>query len=202
MNSAPHRPARWLSVIFAFLSILLLGTLIVSAQGDATPLAIGENQIGEITVANSSTAFSIQVGAPQSVNLQVLAITPSFLPSFLIIDPSGIVIMDAVNNGIQTSAAGTPNLSGGGTYRIEVSGANGSTGQFLISVQAGAPLAPPQPLTPGQPLGGVVSTQATRQAFSFSGSISDVLLLTVRSSVPNTDPPSRCAMPTAANCSA
>ncbi len=188
MYSAPHRPARWLSALIVFFSILLLGAMIVSAQGDATPLTIGENRVGEITVANGSAAFTVQVGAPQSINLQVLAITPSFLPSFRVLDPSGIVIMDAVNNGVQTSAAGTPNLSGGGAYRIEVSGANGSTGQFLISAQAGAPLAPPQPLTPGQPLGGVVSAQTTRQAFSFNGSISDVLLLTVRSSVPNADP--------------
>ena len=182
MYSAPQRQARRLSALITFFSLLLLGTMIVSAQGDATPLTIGENRVGEITVANSSAAFTVQVGAPQTVNLQVLAITPSFLPTFLIIDPSGIAIMNAVNDGTQTSAVGTPNLAGGGTYRIEVSGANGSIGQFLISMQAGAPLAPPQPLTPGQPLGGVVNAQTTRQAFSFSGSISDGMLLTVRSS--------------------
>ncbi len=188
MYSSPHRQARWLSVLFAILSILLLGTMIVSAQGDATPLTIGENRVGEISVAASSSVFTIQVGAPQSVNVQVLAITPNFLPSFRILDPSGIVIMNAINNGIQTSAAGMPNLSGSGVYRIEVSGTNNSTGQFLISVQPGAPLAPPQPLTPGQPLSGVVSAQTTRQAFSFNGSSSDVLLLTVRSGSPNADP--------------
>ena len=78
MYSSPHRQARWLSAIVSLVSILLLGALIVSAQGDATPLTIGENEVGEITAANSSAAFSIQVGAPQSVNVQVLAITPGF----------------------------------------------------------------------------------------------------------------------------
>ncbi len=188
MDSAPHRPARRLSALVLFLSLLLLSTAIVNAQSDVTPLAIGENRVGEITVASSTATFTLQVGAPQSVTLQVLAITPGFLPTFLIVDPSGIVIMDAINDGTQSSAAAAPNLADGGDYRIEVSGANGSTGQFLISAQAGAPLAPPQPLTPGQLLDGTVSAQTTRLAYAFSGSPNDILLLTVRSSAPDADP--------------
>ncbi len=169
---------RWV-LIASLIAIFLVGTLTISAQG--TPITIGENETGNVTDAGSAVSYTLTVAAPMSVNVQVLAITPGFAPNFRMIDPGGIVVLDTSNPGTQTIVQGTPNLSSPGAYTIEVRSANGATGQFLISVQPGAPLAPPQPLTPGLPLNGTVSPQNTRQAYSFSGLQTDVLLLTVRS---------------------
>jgi uncharacterized protein YraI len=161
--------------------MLLVGTLSVAAQGNPTPITIGENKTGSIDSVGTSTRYTLSVAAPMSVNIQILAISSGFAPNFRVVDPGGIVILDAANPGTQTIAQGSPNLSSPGSYTIEVFSANATSGQFLISVQPGAPLAPPQALSPGQPLNGAVNSQTSRQAFSFSGTPNDVLLLVVSS---------------------
>ncbi len=175
-----------LLLITALLCAVLSGG--VSAQESATPVAVGENQSGQVTDTSGVALFTLTVAAPMSVNLQVLAITPGFAPTFRILDPNGVVVLDAANPGTQTIAQAMPDFSSPGTYIIEVRSANDAPGQFLISVQTGAPLAPPQPLSAAQPIEGVVSAQNTRQAYSFSGSSDDVLVLTVRSTSNTTAP--------------
>lgn len=181
MHTAKRKPRQGLVVLLTFLCVVLTGVLSVSAQTPAIPITIGENKTGNVTGPGTSVGYALSVAAPQSVNIQVLAISSGFAPNFRVIDPGGIIILDASNPGTQTIAQGTPNLSSPGTYTIEIFSANSNGGQFLISVQPGAPLAPPQALTPGQPINGSVSSQTTRQAFSFTGQPNDVLVLIVRS---------------------
>ena len=166
--------------------VLLVGTT-VQAQA-VTPITIGENTIGSIAQANAPADFSITVAVPGTVNVQVLAVTPGFAPTFSVIAPSGIIVATAANNGSQTIVQAAANLATAGTYIIRVNTANGTTGQFLVSVQAGAPAAPPQPLAPGQVVNGSVSQQTPRQAYSFAGAFSDVLLVNVRSGSPTVGP--------------
>ena len=166
-------------LITALLCAILSGG--VNAQDAATPISIGENETGQVTDSSGAVLFAFTLGVPMSVDLQVLAITPGFAPTFRIVDPDGVVVLDAANPDGQTVTQGMPNLSSSGTYTIEVGSANETTGQFLVSVQPGAPLAPPQALPAGQLLNGAVEARNSRQAYRFSGSFDDVLLLTVRS---------------------
>jgi hypothetical protein len=184
MNSGTGKRALLIFLICVF----LVGVLAVSAQAAPTPINIGENKTGEVTDANTPVQYAVAVGAPQSISIQVLAITPGFAPTFQVLDPGGIVVLDTANPGTLTIAQGTPSLSSPGSYTIEVKASNGTAGQFLISVQAGAPLAPPTPLTPGQPINDTVNPQTSRKAYSFSGSPSDVLALVVRSAAPDSGP--------------
>ena len=174
------RRALWSMVISVLVWLFLIGVIAVGAQAVTTPITLGENKTGSLADANSAALYSIEVGAPQSVIVLVLAVTPGFAPTFRVLDPGGVVVLDTANPGTQNIAQSAPNLSSSGTYTIEVRSANNSAGQFLISVQPGAPLTPGQALTPGTALNGSVDGQTTRQAYSFSGSASDVLLLTVR----------------------
>ncbi len=174
-----RQQARWSSIIAGLIGIFLLGILTVSAQDTGTPINVGENKTGDIAEPAGSTAYSLAIGTPQSVNVLVLAITPGYAPAFRVLDPSGVVVVDNANADTKTNAQGQVALSGVGTYTIEVRSANGTAGQFVVSVQPGAPLAPPVPLTPGVPINGIVDSQTTRQAYSFSGLPSDGLLLTV-----------------------
>ena len=162
--------------IFVLLSCLLwVG---VAQAQVATPIAIGENRTGEIGQPGAVAEFSLLTPSAVAANIQVLAISQGLAPAFEVIAPPGIII------------ASDPNMTGGGiasaavtlspgSYLIRVRSAANSTGQFLISVQGGAPLAPPQPLLLGQPVSGQVSAQATRQAYSFRGQLGEILLLTV-----------------------
>src|SRR5664279_5640446 len=168
-------------VVATLIWVLLIGAVSISAQATPTPISIGQNQTGVVTDPTVPVQYSVGVAAPQSVNIQVLAISQGFAPTFQVLDPGGVVVLDTANPGTLTIVQGVPNLSSPGTYTIVVRSANNQPGQFLISVQPGAPLAPPQPLAPGQPVDGSVDSQTSRRAYSFSGSPNDVLLLTVRS---------------------
>ncbi|HVU13127.1 MAG TPA: SH3 domain-containing protein [Phototrophicaceae bacterium] len=170
------------------LCLSLVGVLIVSAQATPPPLTIGQNTTASITDPTTALQYSLTVAAPQSVNIQVLAITPGFAPTFRVIDPSGAVIVDTANPGTQASVQASPNLSSPGMYIVEIHSANNTAGQFLISVQPGAPLAPPTPLQLGQPVLATVNPQTTRAAYSFSGSQTDVLLLDVISTTDTSGP--------------
>ncbi|MEO8393764.1 MAG: hypothetical protein ABI700_12305, partial [Chloroflexota bacterium] len=184
MNSGTSKRALLIFLICVF----LVGVLAINAQAAPTPINIGENKTGEVTDASSAVEYAVTVAAPQSISIQVLAITPGFAPTFQVLDPGGIVVLDTANPGTLTIAQGSPSLSSPGSYTIAVKTSNGTPGQFLISVQAGAPLAPPTPLTPGQPLTGSVDAQNARLAYSFSGMTTDVLALVVRSSAPDSGP--------------
>jgi hypothetical protein len=139
--------------------LLLISAVTVAAQAAATLITLGENKTGSITDASNTSLYSIEVGAPQSVIILMLALTPDFEPPFRVLNPSGIVVLDTTSSASQNIAQGTLNLSSSGSYTIEVRSANNSAGQFLISTQAGAPLTLPQALTAGTPLNGSVNIQ-------------------------------------------
>ncbi len=142
MSSISHRTLG--SVVISMLVwLFLVGVVTVGAQATATLITLGENKTGNISDASNPALYSIEVGAPQSVTILVLAVTPDFAPTFRVLDPGGVVVLDTANPGTQNIAQGTSNLSSSGTYTIEVSSANNTSGQFLISAQPGAPLLPP-----------------------------------------------------------
>ncbi|MFN8561905.1 MAG: SH3 domain-containing protein [Anaerolineae bacterium] len=186
MNAISHALRQSGFAIVALICLFLIGAIVVSAQTAPTPITIGENQIGTITDTTEGVQFSLSAAAPTSVEIQVLAISPGFAPMFRILDPTGIVVLDATGSSTQTIATGVPNLSSPGSYTIEVSSANGTPGQFLISVQPGTPLAPPPPLVLGETRSGSVDSDETREAYAFSASESEILLLTVRADDPKT----------------
>ncbi len=179
---------------------LLLSILIVFAgglfslpafaqPGIVTPVNIGENKTGEITALAPTATYALTVVNPQLASLQVISLTPGFAPTLRILTFDGAVqqIVPNLNNStlIQTTAG----FSTTGQYLLEVSGANGSIGQFVLSVQGGPELPPPVPLVVGLPVSNAVQAEAPFQFFSFLASPSDVLVLNVKAdNVNNTTP--------------
>ena len=186
MNAASRR-SPWL-VVGVLICILLAGAVIVSAQSTPLSISIGENQADSLTDASSRVEFSIAVPVPQNVSVQILATSPGFAPAFRVLDPNNAVVFDVPNSDAQSIVQEGLTLSSFGTYILEVRSANNTAGQFTISVQPGAPLAPPIPLPLQQPVTATVDTQTTRQAFSFTALSTDALLLDVTSTSPTSSP--------------
>jgi uncharacterized protein YraI len=170
------------------IAVLLVCALGVSAQGAVVPIAIGENKTGEMSPAAPTATFVVSSASPLSVDVRVLAITAGLTPQFRVIDPSGIVVQNVSNTGAQTSVQGVLNLTTTGAYQIVVSSATGASGQFLISVQPGEPLEPPEALVPGEAVGDSVDRRSSRRAYAFTGLTNDLLLLAVRSELNVTGP--------------
>lgn len=173
--------------LVTLLAVCAFGAVTVRAQTEVPPLIsiiVGQNIPGEITTENPVQTFGLTAEAPTSVEVQVLAISQGFVPSFRVLDANGLVIQSVPNTEGQTTARATVSLTAPGQYLIEVQGANGATGQYLLSTLAGRPVAPPQPLVLGEAATGEVSEAEPLLAFTFSGLLDDFLFLTVETAAP------------------
>lgn len=172
--------------LFAILMCLVLvGS--VSAQGSAT-INIGENKAAELTAALPSLTFAVNIPSPQVLTVQALSLTAGFAPTVRVANASGVIMQTLSNVGGQTVVAAPVNFTAAGLYRIEVSSSSGGLGQFILSVQPGQSLQPPQPLILGQPVFAEVDPQTALRAYSFTGVLDEILLLTLRSDLPNSGP--------------
>lgn len=167
-------------ILVLALLIAILGIAPAAAQTIPIPIGAGENRTGDLNSGAPVATYSLSSTGSETVIVQVLALTPGLAPTIRVIDPGGVTVLDVANatgaNIVQSSLA----LSSPGVYLVEVRSASNISGQFVISVQAGAPLAPPTPLTPGVAISGVVNAQTVQQSYRFISSLDDVLLLYVR----------------------
>jgi hypothetical protein len=160
---------------------------IAPASAQAQPIAVGENKTGEVSAAVPAAEFSLSVPAPQTVRVQVLAITAGFAPFFTVTDTTnGIPLASVGVSGESTIVQGDVTLAPGVTYVIQVQSANGVLGEFVLSVQPGPAVQPPIPLTIGQPVSDQVSTESPSRQYSFTADPLQILLLNVSSDDPAT----------------
>lgn len=179
---------RWKTIIFLTLLIGLIYS-IASAQTAPEPIGIGENRTGEVSVTTIAPTYSFSAAAGQSISLQVLAITGGFAPALRILDPVGAVAASVSNVEASNIIELTFTPTQPGIHLFEVQSANGAGGQFLIAVQAvQVTTVPPTPLPIGLEIPGSVNPQAPLLTYSFNASPTDVLLLTVTSSLPTGGP--------------
>lgn len=175
------RTRKWvLSIFLTVFTLLSSGLLLIQAQ-ETIVINVGENRPGNIANPATPITFNVPILTPQTVNVQVLGITTGFFPSLRVVDPSGIVLQDIANTSAQSIIQASVSFGAAGLYTVHVGSASGTTGDFLLAVQAGQPLLPPSPLTLGVQVPATVSAQQTLNSYSFSANLTEVLLLTVRS---------------------
>lgn len=173
--------------ILVILLILVCATS-VSAQIDVIPVDVGENVTGEVNAVTPVASFSIDVRTPQTLEIQVLTIGSGLTPAFRVLDPSGLVLQSVDNSAGRSTLSSVVSLSTPGTYRIDISGTFGTSGQFLLSLQEGEPLEAPEPILPGEAITGRVDNAQTRQAYIVAGSANGYQLLTAESRSRDTSP--------------
>ncbi len=165
---------RRAGVPLAVLSLLCIFVLVLGG-----PL-IAQGSLPQVVDVTSSTAGQITADAPTarfvvvapanggSADIQVSSIGPGFAPHFHVLDPTGTVVIEVANTGSQNTVSGAAPFSAPGAYVIEVSGEQGSTGQFVLTLRAG--VAPPTPvdLTPELPVSGIVGSQTPVLIYRFA----------------------------------
>jgi len=155
--------AVWLSVL-ALLTFGGWGSAL--AQGTA-PIQIGQNATGAITAEASSAPFALTANAGDTATIQVLAISANFAPNFRVLNAAGVEVLNVPNPDGKAILSGNVAFNDSGIYTIVVGGENGSTGQFVLSLQAGAPLPPPTALVLNQPIMAMVGAEAPVQLYRF-----------------------------------
>jgi uncharacterized protein YraI len=168
---------------FAFLLLaLVLGIGIVTAQ-DATPIQIGQNLPGEVSDTVNAVRYLLPSLGNETVNIQVFALTSGFAPHLRVYDATGMMVLDIANPTAQSSIGGVATLTASGVYVLEVTGDANTRGQFVISVQPGAPAAPPIELVVAEPQTGSAGSQTPLTTYGFSAT-TEPLILTMMSDSP------------------
>jgi len=177
-------PAYRISRFGIILISFFLFALTAFAQ-NATPLQLGQNAIGELTANAPTASFAFTASGGESVAVQVLALSPGFIPRFHVLNPSGVEILASPNPNALSSLTAAASLPDAGTYTVEVSGENGTLGQFVLSLQAGAPLPEAIELAAGQPISATVSSETPVALYHFD-TTAEITSLTITSQLPDT----------------
>ena len=176
---------RSIRVGLILLIMLLTAVLAAPAAAQAAiPIAVGENKSGEVTATTPTVSFVLTIAAPQTATVQVLGLTPGFAPSFSVISPNGAVVQTVTPAPGATIALATVALTMPGANQIAVSSGNGQVGQFVISLQGGAPLPPAVPLVLGQLQAGAVTAQTPIMLFTFTALPTDNAIVIMRADGP------------------
>jgi uncharacterized protein YraI len=149
---------------------------------------IGQNTSGELTSEVSRIEYTVSAAGGETVSIQVLAMSPELTPSFRVLNPAGIEILVVANPEGVTIVEGDASLTDAGEYRIQVEGANGTIGQFVLSLQLGASLPEPVELLDGQLISDVVGSETPLRTYRFTATPSDATLLTILSQSPDSGP--------------
>ena len=128
------------------LSILTLITLILSAtilaqNSTVEQISTFETLMGQFTPDNSTDIYMINVDESQITSLQILGISGGLIPEFKIFDSQGSqlpIIQDTFDTQGSTRIV-FPNI---GQYRLEITSASGSSGEYILSTKMIRPYTP------------------------------------------------------------
>jgi len=168
-----------LFVTLLCLLALCIGGAPVAAQ-PTLPITVGQNAQGELSQQQPTAEFVLTVSTPQVITIQALALTAGFTPAFSVLAPSGVVVATNANPDDVNIIASTVNLTETGAYSILVQRSSAGFGQFVLSVEPGAPAAPPIPINLGQTVTDAVDLQTSLRNYGFAASPSEVIVLNVQ----------------------
>jgi hypothetical protein len=172
-----------ISHFFVWLSLLLLGGVAL-AQGEATPIAIGENSFGELTAEANVARYSVTATGGEAARIQVLALSEGFVPRFRLVNPAGVEILSVPNPDGLNILTGNASFPDAGVYLIKIEGENNTIGQFTLSLQPGATLPEAVELVIDQPISHVVGSQTPVQVYHFN-TTTEPLVLTILTDEPD-----------------
>ncbi|MEO8393616.1 MAG: SH3 domain-containing protein [Chloroflexota bacterium] len=155
------------------------------AQGGSAPIQIGQNATGTLTSDAPTAQFALTVNGGETVLIQVLAISQGFAPNFQVLNPAGIEILRVSNPDAKPILTGNAALNAAGVYTIVIGGENGSTGQFVLSLQEGVALPAPTALVVNQPVTATVGSQSPVLVYRFDTTSLGAVALRVISQTPN-----------------
>src|SRR4051812_17727492 len=148
------------------------------------PIAVGQNASGVLTSEVSGTEYTVTSSGSESVTIQVLSLSGGLIPRFQVHNPDGVTILDQGNVSGALTLTSTVSFTTPGVYTIAIQGENGTTGQFVLSLQAGTP--PPQAidLPRNQPVSSAVGGNTPLRVYRFSTTFADSsLTLTILSQI-------------------
>lgn len=129
--------AKW--VQWCVLMLLVAGVIVLSIPAHAQEsltITLGQSTLGEVTSEQPTVILAFAPQQSEPLRLTVQSLSSNFAPLLVIYDESGIIQRLPNINAQATIETGIL-VSANQTYRLQVQGVEGKTGQFVVSLTQG-----------------------------------------------------------------
>jgi len=174
MSTKPiFRPLQVYSLVICLALVLFASG--IRAQSDI-PLTYGSAADGSITSAGGSTTFDFSGKSGDLIFARVINVTKTLNTVLSLVAADGSEKISVTNGSL------THRLASSGAYQIVITGQNGTTGDFVLRLDARTDIRLPLPL--GQITSAAFSLDGPPQTFSFAQNPKSTLLLTISADNP------------------
>lgn len=160
----------------AFLIVCLALLLFASSIQAQTSLPYGSAADGSIVSAGDSTAFAFSGAAGDLIFARVINLTSTLNTVLSLVASDGSEVIST------TSGSLTHRLAGSGDYQLVITGQNGTTGDFVVRLDARTSIR--LPLALGQVTSAEFAVDGPPQTYNFAQNPASPLLLTVSADDP------------------
>lgn len=172
--------------IAAVLVCLLVAASSVAAQSGGVPVQIGQNVTGTVSAEAPVVRFTLAAAGGETAEIQVLALSGDLLPHLRVLNPAGVEILVVGSGSGQKVIAGNAAFGSAGTYTLEITGEQGSIGDFVLALQAGAPLPQATTLVLNQPMNATAGGHTPVQVYQFDTTSLGATTITVQNAAGGT----------------
>src|SRR5574341_897561 len=121
-------------LLMAFLAWGGFSPLYVYAQNNSQVITVGENKLGEITVFEPARYYTLQSSSPDAITITARSLTADFAPVILIYGDRQELLAQTRNPARLAEQKLVINPSPELIYLIQILGADGGQGQFVLSI--------------------------------------------------------------------
>ncbi len=160
--------------------ILLLALQPISAQ---ELLQLDELTSGELTTSAPTASYFVALKTGQALHLQVVGAATGLIPQATLNTATGALVQSIPNLDSSPNLEADLTATADGIFRLDISSLNGSTGKFVLLLQAITPPEPDATLSLDEPTSDTLNPNAT-VVYALNGNPASRLIL----SVTTTDP--------------
>lgn len=168
-----------LAVLFM---ILLIVSIISTSHAQENSITLNENKLGEITPQQPAARYLFTSENAAPITITVRSLSAGFAPILLLLNDQAEVIGHVRNPAAAAQITHTFTPLAAATYTIQIQGAQGDPGQFILSLAAGnQPPLSPLALQPGTNFKDQVSADEPVKIYQISSDPSAVLFIEITS---------------------
>ena len=122
------------------LLLVLISLFVMQPSAAQELLQLDQLTSGELTQQSPAAAYFVGLKNGQELHLQVVAATPGLIPQVSLNTATGALVQSIPNSGNSPSLEANLTANADGIFRLDISSVNGSSGKFVLLLQAIVPL--------------------------------------------------------------
>jgi len=107
------------------------------AQVPPIVITLDSSNLGETSSATPTISYSLAVNAGQSISIEIISVTDGFFPQGVVFDANGTLLVAIANSGNSPSSSASLTTQQNTNLLIQVSGVNGTVGEFVLRASEG-----------------------------------------------------------------